>query len=96
MNAQTGKQDTTTTVYTAESIVPFIGAILPGIEIVNFHFVDWTAVGANAIAANNAIHGAWIDGKPITDWQRLDLATHRVTVTVNEQPYVAYAYCTSL
>ncbi len=71
--------------YNAESIVPFIAAILPAIEIVNFRFVDWTVVGANSIAADNAIHGAWVYGEPVTDWQQLDLATHEVTLTVNDK-----------
>ncbi|MEZ4673785.1 MAG: fumarylacetoacetate hydrolase family protein [Caldilineaceae bacterium] len=73
--------------YTAETIVPFIDTILPAIEIVNFRFVDWTVVGANAIAADNAIHGAWVYGEPVTQWQQLDLAAHKVTLTVNDRQF---------
>ncbi len=73
--------------YTAASIVPFIGAILPAIEIVNFRFVDWTVVGANSIAADNAIHGAWVYGAPVADWQHLDLAAHEVILTVNGEQF---------
>lgn len=73
------------TPYTADSIVPYIAALVPGIEIVNFRFIDWTVVGANSIAADNAIHGVWIYGEPVTDWQQLDLAAHQVTLTVNNQ-----------
>jgi 2-keto-4-pentenoate hydratase len=73
--------------YSATSIVPFIAAILPAIEIVNFRFVDWTVVGANSIAADNAIHGAWVYGAPVTEWQHLDLATHAVTLTVNDKKF---------
>lgn len=73
--------------YNAASIVPFIGAILPAIEIVNFRFVDWTVVGANSIAADNAIHGAWVYGAPVTAWQQLDLAMHEVTLTVNDKKF---------
>jgi 2-keto-4-pentenoate hydratase len=75
------------TPYTAETIVPFIDALLPAIEIVNFRFVDWTVVGANSIAADNAIHGAWIYGAAVTDWQGIDLAAHGVTLTVNGKPF---------
>lgn len=73
------------TPYTADSIVPYIAALAPGIEIVNFRFVDWTVVGAHSIAADNAIHGAWIYGAPVTAWQQLDLAAHQVRLTVNDQ-----------
>lgn len=73
--------------YNAQSIVPFIDAILPAIEIVNFRFVDWTVVGANSIAADNAIHGAWVHGEPVTAWQHFDLATHAVTLTVNGRQF---------
>lgn len=73
--------------YTQATIAPYIDAILPGIEIVNFRFVDWTVVGAPSIAADNAIHGAWIHGEPMAEWQQLDLATHEVTLTVNGQQF---------
>ncbi len=76
-----------TTPYTAETIVPFVATMMPGIEIVNFRFTDWTVVGAPSIAADNAIHGAWVYGAAVTDWQQFDLATHAVTVTVNDQPF---------
>ena len=72
-----------TTPYSAASIVPFIAELVPGIEIVNFRFIDWTVVGAPSIAADNAIHGAWIYGAPVTEWQQLDLAAHAVRLTVN-------------
>lgn len=71
--------------YTAETIVPFIATLAPGIEIVNHRFVDWTAVGAHSIAADNAIHGAWIYGEAVANWQHVDLATHKVTLTVNDK-----------
>jgi 2-keto-4-pentenoate hydratase len=50
---------------------------------VNHHFVDWTQVGAPTVAADNAIHGAWIHGEPCAAWRKLDLASHQATLTVN-------------
>ncbi|MCB0062770.1 MAG: fumarylacetoacetate hydrolase family protein, partial [Caldilineaceae bacterium] len=73
--------------YTATTIGPFIAAILPGIEIVNFRFVDWTVVGAPSIAADNAIHGAWIYGEAVADWPQFDLATHQVALLVNDKQF---------
>ena len=71
--------------YTAASIAPFVRAVLPAIEIVDWHYVEWTAAGALSLIADNAIHGAWIAGEPYTAWRELDLATHDVRLIVNGQ-----------
>lgn len=75
------------TPYDATSIQPWIAAVLPGIEIVSHRFVDWSTVGAPSVAADNAIHGAWVQGPPFADWHTLDLARHEVTLTVNGQVF---------
>ena len=71
--------------YTAESIAPFLGSVLPAIEIVEWHYKDWTAAGALSLIADNAIHGAWIAGQPYPAWRDLDLTTHEVRLIVNGQ-----------
>jgi 2-keto-4-pentenoate hydratase len=71
------------TPYDAQSIRPFVGALLPGIEIVSHRFVDWTQAGALGLAADNAIHGAWVHGDHYTDWRELNLAEHEATLSVN-------------
>jgi 2-keto-4-pentenoate hydratase len=50
------------------------------IEIVDYRFESW-AVGALRIAADNAIHGWWLRGEPVTDWHGHDLAAATVSVT---------------
>lgn len=70
-------------VYDAESIAQFVDAILPSIEIIDHRFIDWSTVGAPSIAADNAIHGAWVYGNAVTEWQGFDLLTHEATLTVN-------------
>lgn len=69
--------------YTAESIKPLIADAFAGIEIVDHRFHDWSAVGAAAIAADNAIHGAYVHGAPCANWRALDLVGQQVTLTVN-------------
>lgn len=69
--------------YTAETIAPFIGAVLPAIEIVSHRFVDWTKAGALAIAADNAIHGGWVHGAPYANWRSIDLTEYEATLSVN-------------
>jgi 2-keto-4-pentenoate hydratase len=66
--------------HTAASIAPNIDALIPAIEIVDHRFESW-AVGALRVAADNAIHGWWVRGEPVTDWRSHDLAAALVSVT---------------
>jgi 2-keto-4-pentenoate hydratase len=68
--------------HTIESIAACIDAVIPAIEVVDYHYVTWT-IGALQVAADNAIHGAWVYGDPVTDWETLDLSVAGVTVRVN-------------
>jgi 2-keto-4-pentenoate hydratase len=71
--------------HTVDSISACIDAVVPAIEIVDHRFESWT-VGALQVAADNAIHGAWISGAPLEDWRDLDLAAAAVSVTRNGEP----------
>jgi 2-keto-4-pentenoate hydratase len=66
--------------HTQATIAEHIDALIPGIEIVDHRFESW-AVGALPIAADNAIHGWWLRGEPVTDWSGYDLAASAVSVT---------------
>ena len=68
--------------HTIESIAACIDAVIPAIEVVDYRYVAWT-IGALQVAADNAIHGAWVYGEPVTDWAGLDLAAAGVTVRRN-------------
>ena len=71
--------------HTATTIAEHVGEVLPSIEVVDHRFFDWS-LGALPVAADNAIHGCWVKGEPVTrDWRKLDLADHEVTVTVDGQ-----------
>lgn len=69
--------------YTAETVKPFVAAAIPAIEVVDHRFHDWQLVGAPSLAADNAIHGAWVEGRPAREWRDIDLSRHTVTVFVN-------------
>jgi 2-keto-4-pentenoate hydratase len=73
--------------YTAESVAPFVAFAIPAIEVVDHRYDDWRLVGAPSLAADNAIHGAWVEGEPVRDWRGLDLSRHAVNVIVNGQPW---------
>ncbi len=66
-----------------EEIAAAVKGVIPGIEIVDSRFDDWTAIGAPSLIADNACNAAWVKGRLVTDWQSLDLAAQAVRVTVN-------------
>ena len=68
--------------HTPATIAAYINALIPGIEMVDHRFESW-AVGALRVAADNAIHGWWLRGEPVTDWRDHDLAASTVSVTRN-------------
>lgn len=71
--------------YTAGSIKPFIAEVIPSIEIVDHRYHDWKAVGAPSLLADNAIHGAWVEGEPVADWRGIDFAGHQTALVVNNE-----------
>lgn len=66
-----------------EEIAAAVKGVLPGIEIVDSRFDDWTSIGAPSLIADNACNAAWVKGRLVADWQRIDLAAQAVRVTVN-------------
>jgi 2-keto-4-pentenoate hydratase len=66
--------------HTPATIAEHIDALIPGIEIVDYRFESWS-VGALHIVADNAIHGWWIRGEPVTNWRDPDLAASAVSVS---------------
>jgi 2-keto-4-pentenoate hydratase len=73
------------TTYSAESIKPFIAAVIPSIEIVDHRYFDWKTVGAPSLLADNAIHGTWVVGEPVYDWKSIDFAKHPTALIVNRE-----------
>jgi 2-keto-4-pentenoate hydratase len=68
--------------HTPDTIAEHIDALIPAIEIVDHRFESW-ALGAVRIVADNAIHGWWIRGEPVTAWRDHDLAAAVVSVARN-------------
>lgn len=71
------------TPYTADRIADYVAAVLPAIELVEFHFARIDRVTPESLAADNAIHGAWIHGEECTDWRHIDLASQPTALEVN-------------
>lgn len=68
--------------WTADSIASYIDAVIPAIEIVDYRYQSWT-VGALQVAADNAIHGAWVHGSPVSGIDLDRLADCGVEVSRN-------------
>jgi 2-keto-4-pentenoate hydratase len=66
-----------------QEIAAAVKGVIPGIEIVDSRFDDWTTIGAPSLIADNACNAAWVKGAEVADWQKIDLAAQAVRVTVN-------------
>ena len=66
-----------------EEIAGAVKGVIPGIEIVDSRFDEWTTIGAPSLIADNACNAAWIKGTVLSDWRGIDLAKQSVSVTVN-------------
>ncbi len=66
-----------------ESILPFVGEMMPGLELVGHRFPEWSAYSAPTLAADNGISQGWVYGAPTDAWRALDLAAHAVSLQAN-------------
>ena len=65
------------------SIAPFVGDLYPAIELVEHHFAGLNRVTPLSLAADNAVHGAWIHGEAVADWRETDLASQPTRLLVD-------------
>ena len=69
--------------YDAAAVAEAVDAVMPAIELVSPTFREWTKVGGMSLTADNAAHGTWITGAPVTGWRAHDMAKTTVTLSVN-------------
>jgi 2-keto-4-pentenoate hydratase len=69
--------------FSREEVAKAVEGVLPGIEIVDSRFHDWTEVGTESLIADNACHGAWVKGTLLTNWRDFDLTSQEVRLAVN-------------
>lgn len=69
--------------FSREEMGSFVEAALPAIEIVETHYSAWMEAGAAQLVADNAIHGWWVRGEAVRDWQRFDFPRHEVRLFAN-------------
>lgn len=73
--------------YTPDSILPYIGDLVPAIEIVDHRYNSLGTAGGHCILADNAIFGCVVLGEPVSDWRATDLAAHTVNFKINGAPF---------
>ena len=66
-----------------DSVAPYVGELYPAIELVEHHFAGIERVTPLSLAADNAVHGAWIHGEAVADWRGTDLAAQPTRLLVN-------------
>lgn len=69
--------------YTRDRIAPYVDAVIPSIELVDHRFAALDAAPATVLTADNAIHGGWVIGEPVTGWPIDGLDTHAVALRVD-------------
>lgn len=67
----------------AKTIEQATRAIAPAIEIIGTHLTPWTKGGALNFASDNAVHGHWIMGTPVSDWSGFDLMDDPIELNVD-------------
>ncbi|MET4806749.1 fumarylacetoacetate hydrolase family protein [Limibacillus sp. MBR-115] len=74
--------------YSSDEVSQAVASLHPAFEIVSSSFGrDWTKRGAPSLAADNAVHGAFVLGLGTEDWRHLDLANLEVRLTVDGEAF---------
>ena len=68
---------------TGSTIKPYVASLHPAIEVVNHRFAGLDRFNAQTLAADNAIHGAFVLGPPVQNWTEDDLPGLPVSLLVN-------------
>ena len=69
--------------YEVEDVLASVGTLHPAIEIPDSRYVDFTAVGAAQLIADNACAHHFVLGPAAPDtWRLIDLSAHRVVGSV--------------
>lgn len=71
--------------YDQETVAAAVGSLHPAIEIVDSAYgrEDWMSAGAANLIADNAAHGAFLLGPGVRDFSAMELADHKVTLSVD-------------
>jgi len=69
--------------FSRDEVSAAVEGVLPGIEIVDSRFHEWTSAGIESLLADNDCHGAWVRGALAPNWRAIDLAEQEVRLSAN-------------
>jgi 2-keto-4-pentenoate hydratase len=73
--------------YSQEEVLARVADLYPAIEIPNSRFADFVHAGGAQLVADDACAHRFVLGEKVTAaWRRVNLASHPVTLYVNDQP----------
>jgi len=76
---------------TSTTIKAHVASLHPAIEVVNHRFAGLDRFNAQTLAADNAIHGAFVLGPPVENWTEGELPGQPVSLRVNGEQKVTGA-----
>lgn len=72
--------------YSRASVSQAVGALMPSFELVDDRGADYSNLFFLGVVADSVWNAGVVLGPPVTDWQGLDLAAAKGTMTINGQP----------
>ncbi|MBM3509537.1 MAG: hypothetical protein FJX61_05280 [Alphaproteobacteria bacterium] len=69
--------------FTRERVIAAAGELIPAIELIDTRLKAWPKVSPFSFIADNGIHGSFVIGKPVRDWDKTDLGRQTAAVSVN-------------
>jgi 2-oxo-3-hexenedioate decarboxylase/2-keto-4-pentenoate hydratase len=69
--------------HTPQALLPHVGAVMAGIEIVDDRYADYRTLGVQTLIADNFFNAGGALGVPVEGWHDLDLATLEGHMRIN-------------
>jgi len=70
------------TPYERAEVAHAVGSVAPVIELCDTRLENWKSARIEEIIADNGFHGGLVVGRPIEQWQRLDLAGQEAALSI--------------
>lgn len=69
--------------YTQETVAPAVAEVMAAIELVDERYDDYRTLGIPTLVADDFFNAGCVLGRPVSDWQHLDLSTLTGRAVIN-------------
>jgi 2-keto-4-pentenoate hydratase len=69
--------------YARAEVARAVAAVSPVIELCDTRLENWKGARIEEIIADNGFHGGLVVGRPVNEWERLDLAAYEVALSMS-------------